>query len=71
MNEVVTNVAAEETKTRAAAKKIFVIELVDHEGNVLANASEKNIRILKEYKKIDESIIDITKEHPHAFFVKM
>lgn len=71
MNEVVTSVAAEETKTRTAAKKIFVIELVDQEGNVLANASEKNIRILKEYKKIDESIIDITKEHPHAFFVKM
>ena len=71
MNEVITGVVADEPKARTAAKKIFVIELVDNEGNVIANASEKNIRILKEYKKIDESIIDITKEHPHAFFVKM
>lgn len=70
MNNV-TVTQAEETKTRTAAKKIFVIELVDHEGNVIPNASEKNIRIIKEYKKIDETIIDITKEHPHAFFVKM
>ena len=70
MNDV-TVTQAEETKTRTAAKKIFVIELVDHEGNVIPNASEKNIRIIKEYKKIDETIIDITKEHPHAFFVKM
>lgn len=58
-------------KERQASKKIFVIEIVDNEGNVLANASEANIRVLKEYKKIDESIIDITKEHPHAFFIKL
>lgn len=58
-------------KERQASKKIFVIEIVDSEGNVLANASEANIRVLKEYKKIDESIIDITKEHPHAFFIKL
>lgn len=71
MTEVTTGVTAEAEKTRAVSKKIFVIELVDNEGNVIPNASEKNIRILKEYKKIDESIIDITKEHPHAFFIKM
>lgn len=71
MSDVTTNTVAEETKTRTAAKKIFVIELVDHEGNVIPNASEKNIRIIKEYKKIDETIIEVTKEHPHAFFVKM
>ena len=71
MTEVTTGVTAEAEKTRAASKKIFVIELVDSEGNVIPNASEKNIRVLKEYKKIDESIIDITKEHPHAFFIKM
>lgn len=66
-----TDTVNTEAKTRAASKKIFVIELVDHEGNVIPNASEANIRILKEYKKIDESIIDVTKEHPHAFFVKL
>lgn len=71
MTDVTANAVAEETKTRTAAKKIFVIELVDHEGNVIPNASEKNIRIIKEYKKIDETIIEVTKEHPHAFFVKM
>ena len=71
MTDVVNTAVAEETKTRTATKKIFVIELVDSEGMVIPNASEKNIRIIKEYKKIDESIIDITKEHPHAFFVKM
>lgn len=67
MNDTVNT----ETKSRAASKKIFVIELIDNEGNVIENASESNIRILKEYKKIDESIIDVTKEHPHAFFVKL
>lgn len=67
MNDIVKT----EAKTRAASKKIFVIELIDNEGNVIENASESNIRILKEYKKIDESIIDVTKEHPHAFFVKL
>lgn len=66
-----TDTVNAEAKTRAASKKIFVIELVDNEGNVIANASEANIHILKEYKKIDESIIDVTKEHPHAFFVKL
>ena len=66
-----TDVVNTETKTRTASKKIFVIELVDNEGNVIPNVSEANIHILKEYKKIDESIIDITKEHPHAFFVKL
>ena len=66
-----TDIVDTEAKTRAASKKIFVIELFDNEGKIIPNASEANIRILKEYKKIDETIVDVAREHPNAFFVKL
>ncbi len=60
-----------EVKTRKPSTTTFMIEVLDSEGNVIENASEKNIRIVKSMKKVDESVIDLIKEHPHAFFIKL
>lgn len=60
-----------EVKTRKPSTTTFMIEVLDSEGNIIENASEKNIRIVKSMKKVDESVIDLIKEHPHAFFIKL
>lgn len=60
-----------EVKTRKSSTTTYMIEVLDAEGNVITNASEKNIRIVKSMKKVDESVIDLIKEHPHAFFIKL
>ena len=60
-----------EVKTRKPSTTTFMIEVLDPEGNIIENASEKNIRIVKSMKKVDESVIDLIKEHPHAFFIKL
>ena len=60
-----------EVKTRKPSTTTFMIEVLDPEGNIVENASEKNIRIVKSMKKVDESVIDLIKEHPHAFFIKL
>lgn len=60
-----------EVKTRKPSITTFMIEVLDAEGNIVENASEKNIRIVKSMKKVDESVIDLIKEHPHAFFIKL
>lgn len=60
-----------EVKTRKQSTTTFMIEVLDAEGNIIENASEKNIRIVKSMKKVDESVIDLIKEHPHAFFIKL
>ena len=60
-----------EVKTRKPSTTTFMIEVLDAEGNIVENASEKNIRIVKSMKKVDESVIDLIKEHTHAFFIKL
>ncbi len=60
-----------EVKTRKPSTTTFMIEVLDAEGNIVENASEKNIHIVKSMKKVDESVIDLIKEHPHAFFIKL
>ena len=60
-----------EVKTRKPSTTTFMIEVLDAEGNIVENASEKNIRIVKSMKKVDEAAIDLIKEHPHAFFIKL
>lgn len=60
-----------EVKTRKPSTTTFMIEVLDSEGNIIENASEKNIHIVKSMKKVDESVIDLIKEHPHAFFIKL
>lgn len=62
----------EEIKKRQPAKRTLLIEVMDREGNVVEGASaEKNMRIVGDYKKIDETVVDAIKEHPHAFFIKL
>lgn len=60
-----------EVKTRKPSTTTFMIEVLDSKGNIIENVSEKNIRIVKSMKKVDESVIDLIKEHPHAFFIKL
>ena len=44
----------------------------DKEGNIVEGAnSESNIKIVGDYKKIDETVVDVIKEHPNAFFIKL
>lgn len=58
-------------ETRKPALKTVMIEVYDNEGNVIENAGEKNFKIVATFKKVDESVIDLIKEHPHAFFAKI
>ena len=60
-----------EVKTRKPSTTTFMIEVLDAEGNIVEHASEQNIRLVKSMKKVDESVIDLIKEHPHAFFIKL
>ena len=60
-----------EVKTRKPSTTTFMIEVLDAEGNIVENASEKNMRIVKSVKKVDASVIDLIKEHPHAFFINL
>ena len=63
---------SEETKTRQPAKRILLVEVLDNEGNVIQGASaEKNMKIVGDYKKIDETVVDMIRDHPHAFFIKL
>lgn len=62
----------ENTKTRQPSKRILLVELFDKEGNVIEGANaESNMKIVGDYKKIDETVVDVIKEHPNAFFIKL
>lgn len=61
-----------EVKTRQPAKRILLIEVYDKEGNVIEGAkAEVNMKIVGDYKKIDETVVDVIKDHPNAFFIKL
>lgn len=63
---------SEEAKKRTPAKRILLVEVYDKEGNIVEGAnSESNIKIVGDYKKIDETVVDVIKEHPNAFFIKL
>lgn len=63
---------SEKIKTRQPAKRILLVEVLDNEGNVIQGASaEKNMKIVGDYKKIDETVVDMIRDHPHAFFIKL
>lgn len=72
MSEVIENAVEEPVeKMRKPVLKTVMIEVYDNEGNVIENAGEKNFKIVATFKKVDESVIDLIKEHPHAFFAKI
>lgn len=59
-------------KTRKPSTKTLMLEVYDNEGNIIEGATfEKNIRVVAEFKKVDETVIDFIKDHPHAFFAKI
>ena len=61
-----------EVKTRKPAKRILLIEVYDKEGNVIEGAkSDVNLKIVCDYKNIDEIVVDVIKDHPNAFFIKL
>lgn len=61
-----------EVKTRQPAKRILLIEVFDKEGNVIEGAkADVNMKIVGDYKKIDETVVDVIKDHPNAFFIKL
>jgi hypothetical protein len=61
-----------EVKTRQPAKRILLIEVYDKEGNVIEGAkADVNLKIVGDYKKIDETVVDVIKDHPNAFFIKL
>lgn len=61
-----------EVKTRQSAKRILLIEVYDKEGNVIEGAkADVNLKIVGDYKKIDETVVDVIKDHPNAFFIKL
>lgn len=61
-----------EVKTRQPAKRILLIEVYDKEGNIIEGAkADVNLKIVGDYKKIDETVVDVIKDHPNAFFIKL
>lgn len=61
-----------EVKTRQPAKRILLVEVYDKEGNVIEGAkADVNLKIVGDYKKIDETVVDVIKDHPNAFFIKL
>ena len=61
-----------EVKTRQPAKRILLIEVFDKEGNIIEGAkADVNMKIVGDYKKIDETVVDVIKDHPNAFFIKL
>ena len=61
-----------EVKTHQPAKRILLIEVYDKEGNVIEGAkADVNLKIVGDYKKIDETVVDVIKDHPNAFFIKL
>lgn len=61
-----------EVKTRQPAKRILLVEVFDKEGNVIEGAkADVNMKIVGDYKKIDETVVDVIKDHPNAFFIKL
>lgn len=61
-----------EVKTRQPSKRILLIEVYDKEGNVIEGAkADVNLKIVGDYKKIDETVVDVIKDHPNAFFIKL
>lgn len=66
------NVSEQVTKSRKPSTKTYMLELYDNDGNIIAGASfDKNVKIVAEMKKVDETVIDLIRDHPHAFFAKL
>lgn len=66
------NISEQVTKSRKPSTKTYMLELYDNEGNIIAGASfDKNVKIVAEMKKVDETVIDLIRDHPHAFFAKL
>lgn len=62
----------EEVKTRQPAKRILLVEIFDKEGKIVEGATaENNVQIVGDYKKVDETIVDVIRDHPNAFFIKL
>lgn len=63
---------SEEKKTRQPSKRILLVEILDRDGNVVEGATaENNIKVVGDYKKIDETVVDVIRDHPNAFFIKL
>ena len=61
-----------ETKTRKPSTKTYMLEIYDNNGNLIEGATfDKNIKVVAEMKKVDETVIDLIRDHPHAFFAKL
>lgn len=72
MTDVKKEAKVAEKKTRKPSTRTLFVELIDNEGNVMENVSfEKNVRVIADFKKVDESVIEYIKNHPHAFFAKL
>ena len=66
------NVSEQVTKSRKPSTKTYMLELYDNEGNIITGASfDKNVKIVAEMKKVDETVIDLIRDHPNAFFAKL
>ena len=66
------NISEQVTKSRKPSTKTYMLELYDNDGNIIAGASfDKNVKIVAEMKKVDETVIDLIRDHPHAFFAKL
>ena len=61
-----------EKKKRAPAKRILLVEIFDKDGKIVEGATaENNVQIVGDYKKIDETVVDVIRDHPNAFFIKL
>jgi hypothetical protein len=61
-----------EVKTRKPSTKTYMLEIYDNNGNLIEGATfDKNVKVVAEMKKVDETVIDLIRDHPHAFFAKM
>lgn len=66
------NISEQVTKSRKPSTKTYMLELYDNNGNLIEGASfDKNVKIVAEMKKVDETVIDLIRDHPHAFFAKL
>lgn len=62
----------EEVKKRKPSTKTVMVELFDNDGDIIENATaERNLKIVAEMKKVDETIIDLLRDHPNAILLKL
>ena len=64
------NEVKEEVKTRKAAIRFMLLEIVDKEGNIIEGLTSENIKVVADCKKPDEDFVLAVQNHPKAVIFK-